>query len=195
MIELMMTVAILAIIMGYAIPSLGDFYDKKRLIAGAEAIYGELQYARSEAVARSQNIIVTFDRDSNTDWDLGMIAGATPCDPDVLVPTAANACYLEVDDGDGVSTPANDYVLKRLEHEDYTGVNFIAQDFTSNDVTFNFVRGTANSGTVTLRSDEAVASNRGGEIRVLVNSIGRISMCSPSNDASGNYKVVGYPDC
>ncbi len=197
--ELMITVAILAIVATFALPNLGGFFDKKRLIAGAEGLYGELQSARSEAVARSQNIIVSIDRDGNRDWDLGMIAGAAACNPDVIVNTAANACVLRVDDGDAdAADAADENILRRMEHEDYVGVNLTGStfDYSSNaHLTFSYVRGTATAGSITLQSDYAAAGEDGGEIRVLVNALGRVSLCSPPSDASGNNKVGGYPDC
>ena len=86
-IELMITVAIMGVILAFAVPNINDFFDKKRLIKTAEAIYGELQYARTEAltaasnfnIATSGGVTVTFTRNGDTDWAIGTSVNTGGC--------------------------------------------------------------------------------------------------------------------
>ena len=59
-IELMVTIAVLAILAAMAIPSFTDMMERQRLINATEAVYSDLQNARSEAVKRSQQIVVSI---------------------------------------------------------------------------------------------------------------------------------------
>lgn len=189
LIELMISIAIIGIIMAFAVPSLSDFWDKKRLIAGAEAVYSEYQFARSEAISRSADVNVNFSRTNNTTWSYGTSTDSA-CDSTISVIAAGNgACYLVVDDGDGTvddgtgTIDLGDLVLRRFDSTGFTGVNLISVSATA--VTFNSVRGTANGTTVRMQSDA------GKEIQVRVGPIGRVKICSPT----GTTKVSGYADC
>jgi type IV fimbrial biogenesis protein FimT len=59
-IELIVTIAVLAILAAMAIPSFTDMMERQRLINATEAVYSDLQNARSEAVKRSQQIVVSI---------------------------------------------------------------------------------------------------------------------------------------
>ena len=85
LIEIMMTISIVAILVSIGIPSMGSFFDKKRLIKGAETINSQLQLARSEAIARSADIFVNF---SWTKANIGGLGSSTTsgCNPAVATP-------------------------------------------------------------------------------------------------------------
>jgi prepilin-type N-terminal cleavage/methylation domain-containing protein len=59
LIELMVTILALAILASIAVPSFQSMIERRRLIAAAEAIYSDLQFARSEAVKRSRVLTVS----------------------------------------------------------------------------------------------------------------------------------------
>lgn len=192
-IELMITVGILAIVMGYAIPSINDFFDKKRVIAAAEAFYSQLAYARAESVARSNEVTVTFSRTSDTSWAFGMVEGSSACTPTETNPATSGACYLYIESGATTGKQAaEDYVLKTISSTDYSGANFISHPYGSNtpanSIIFNPTRGTATGG-----SDTGIVlrSNSDFEMRVIVSAVGRVKICSPS----GSAKIAGYKDC
>lgn len=58
LVELMVTIAVLAIVLAIAIPSFQDFLRRNRVAAEANNIVSAFAYARSEAVKRAQRITV-----------------------------------------------------------------------------------------------------------------------------------------
>lgn len=200
LLELMIAITIMGVIMGYAVPSLSDFWDKKRLIAGAEAVYSELQFARSEAIARSANVSVVFKpTNDKAVWTYGTSTDAT-CDPDTATVGGTDPCVLVVDDGDGTvddgsgTIDSDDLILRRFASTDFTGANMNdiggtvdPITFAGDSVTFDFIRGTAATGSVRFESDA------GKRLKIVVNALGRVKICSPS----GTNKVPGYTstDC
>ena len=63
LIELMVTIAVLAILASIAIPSFADLANSRRLINATEAIYSELQYVRSEAAKRTRQLSAKIEGD------------------------------------------------------------------------------------------------------------------------------------
>lgn len=55
-VELMVAVAVLAIIMGIGLPALQSMLEKSRLDAAAEAMVNSFRLARSEAIARNESV-------------------------------------------------------------------------------------------------------------------------------------------
>jgi len=68
--ELIVTVAVLGILLGIAVPSFQDSIDKRRLIDAAEQLYSDLQYARSEAVKQNKEVKVSFN--TTAPWCYGL---------------------------------------------------------------------------------------------------------------------------
>lgn len=189
LIEMMLTVAILAIIASIAVPSMQGYMNKRRIVNAAEHVYSQLLYARSEAISRSQNVFVNFDSDGSDTWAFG-ISTTSGCDPNETDASLATACTLNMDDGAGNAVP----VLKVTRSTDFPGITMGNADgaavgfFGSGPATetmFDFVRGTAENGTVMLRLDDIL------EMRIVVGPIGRVSLCSPAAART----VGGYPEC
>lgn len=63
LIELMVTIAVLAILAAIAIPSFTDLADSRRLVNATEAIYNDLQYVRSEAAKRTRQLTAKIEGD------------------------------------------------------------------------------------------------------------------------------------
>ncbi|WP_169201413.1 GspH/FimT family pseudopilin [Aromatoleum bremense] len=172
LIELMVTVAVLAIIAATAAPSFQSFLDKNRVVGAAEAIYTQMQAARSEAVKQSADMIVVFS--TGAAWCSGFSRGGT-CDCTKAVGDGA-ACKIL---GDGQTA-----VLKVVNATAFNGVTLAAG--APAQVTFDGVRGTvptAETGSILFQS------GLGRQMRVDVNAIGRVQLCSPSGS------VGGYPSC
>ena len=208
--ELLITMAIIGLLTTLAVPAVGDYFDRKRLVAAAEATRDELQFARFEALSMSSNVRVAtaggvsvhFDRVADNDWRIGTSVN-TGCDPRERDLTDADACYIISDDGDGTVDGVDvnfngvldaaeqddgDRVLKVLNGADFPGVSMsTAAAFNPGaaaEITFDPVRGT----TVGNRTGSVrFQAKNGHEIQVNVNALGRVKLCSDD--------VPGYPDC
>lgn len=76
LIELMVTVAILAILVAIGVPAMNSFLNSNRLTAHTSALKQAIQYARSEAVSKNQNVSVCASADGltcNGTWSDGWI--------------------------------------------------------------------------------------------------------------------------
>lgn len=183
--EMLIAMAILGIIVSVAIPSMSEFGANQRMASAAEQIFGHLQQARSESVARNTTVHVNFSANGTTAWTYGM-ALATGCTLTVTDPTAAGACYITVNDGDttydgiGGATDTDDRVLMRFPSTDYNDVTLAIASFSSGtQITFNPIRGTSTSGQIDL------TSSKGKLLRINVSLLGRVELCSPDGSANG----------
>lgn len=189
LIELIVSMAVLAILASLAAPSFISFFDKKRVVSAAEDLYGILQQARSESISRSNNIYIKFSGTTpGATWQYGLSSNQncdlTKTDPSVA---NANACVLVIDDGDGTLDDGSatidnaDLFLYRFSNADYTGVKMNSASNT--EITFNPMRGTASPAT-----DIELESAEGLKMRLKVNVLGRIRICSPA----GSGYISGY---
>lgn len=88
LIELMITLAVVAVLVTLAAPSFYDFILTQRLKAAAQQFVTDMQLARSEASARNEVVRVYFARNSTMSCYSIFVANSdTTC-----VCTAANAC-------------------------------------------------------------------------------------------------------
>lgn len=164
--ELMVTLIVAAILLSIAVPSFSNLYDKNRVKGAAEELSAQLQFARSEAIARNINVSVSVM--GGADWCIGVVEEAASCD------CSASPTDCQVDGVDRVT-----------DGNDFSGVTMPAGN---NDVTFDSVRGMpAGGGAVAF----TLESGEGKRIGVNVNPIGRVRLCSPSGDAN----LWEYPEC
>ena len=76
LIELMVTVAILAILVGIGVPAMNNFLNSNRHTAHTSSLKQAIQYARSEAVAKNQDVSICASSDGATctgAWSQGWI--------------------------------------------------------------------------------------------------------------------------
>ncbi|MEN8246364.1 MAG: GspH/FimT family pseudopilin, partial [Thermodesulfobacteriota bacterium] len=64
--ELMIVIAIIAIMAGVAIPNFLGWLPEKRLAAGAQDILQGLQKSRSKAIMTNRRVVVNFDAAANS---------------------------------------------------------------------------------------------------------------------------------
>lgn len=152
LIELVVTVAVLAILLGVAVPAFQDTLAKRRLVGAAEQLYADLQYARSEAIKRNASVVVSFS--TGTDWCYGIALATCACG-------TPGSCQL-----DGVE--------KVVSSSNFRGVSLPSADltFSGEKTTFDPRRGTANNGTASLTSSSI------GTVKVIVSTPGRVRICS-----------------
>ena len=187
LVELIVAMAIIAIIATMAVPSMSSYFDKRRAIEAAEDLYANMQMARSEAIARSSTIHMRFNSAGAT-WQYG-VSQNDLCDLTQTDPTVANvnACVLVVDDGDGVidngtaAVDADDTILHRYTDGGYQNISMTLDAMPANNqIDFDPVRGTAANATITLQSSQ------GFQMRLIVGVLGQVRLCSPAGGAHIN---------
>jgi len=151
--ELMIIVAIIGILASIALPSFQGMIERNRLKEAVEGLKSDLMFARTEAIKQSAIVNVAIV-ENGSDWCYGINDTNTAC-----------ACGT-----------ANDCGIKAVAGNQFQGTSVDA-DFNTN---FDFRRGTAGNGTVTISSANYAAS-------VIVSTMGRIRVCSSD--------LGGYSGC
>lgn len=177
LIEMMVVLAVLAIIVTTAVPGMGNFLDSNKLRGATSQFYSDMQYARSESIKRNVNVSVSVTSNGDTSWCYG-ISINTGCDCTITDPTNINACVLPQSGED---------ILKVGSSADFTGIRLISPSGSNQTVaTFDFVRGVATTtGTVVFESHNAL------ETHIDVTALGKINACTPT----GVKNLTGYSTC
>lgn len=166
MIELMIVVALVAIVLALAAPSFTTTMAKKRMEGVASELATDLQYARSEAVQRNAPVRVIVGSNCYTIHTVGS-TDATSC---VALGTGATALKsVAVDAGSGTLAFVSNNGKAFLEFDPVRGM---AADATGSD----------SSGHVTV-------SSGAWQLRADVTNLGRVKSCSP------NSSIPGMPAC
>ncbi|QBY03410.1 prepilin-type N-terminal cleavage/methylation domain-containing protein [Thalassotalea sp. HSM 43] len=185
LIEILITVLVLSILVSAAGPSFMDSFKKGKLVSAAEQMYSFLQQARSESIARSEEVHFTVSNMTSSSWSYGMKVGES-CDPSKTSNTDPLACVLTIDDGDGSYSAANDDVLFRVdgsEHDELSIRMYYQSGTITTSLVFDPTRGTVDVGRNFMFSD---ASNNA--IVVRVNRLGVVNICS---DDYAEYNACG----
>jgi type IV fimbrial biogenesis protein FimT len=150
--EVMVTVAIMAILLVLAVPSFNSFLARGRLTGAAEGLALDLQLAKSEAIRGDTPVRLTFS--SGNAWCYGSVPTNSSC----------------------TCAPTNTCTLRQVDSSSYAGVTMSAVSFpssTPNDfTTFTAGQGVANAGTVEFTHPNA------GTLRVSLGAAGQVSICS-----------------
>lgn len=165
LIEMMVTVAVAAILLTIAIPSFTHMIEQNRLKSTAETLYADLRFARSEAIKRNRTVRVSFYV-NGSDWCYGLKVDVN-CDCTGTNPN--KPCEIA-----GVE--------KVVNSDEFTSISITD---TASSFSFSPLRGTADPGSTKFQS----ANNK--KLHVVVSGLGRVRLCSPS----GAGKVSGYPAC
>jgi prepilin-type N-terminal cleavage/methylation domain-containing protein len=170
--ELLVVVAIVAILSSLAVPTYQWAFDKYRLKGAADTLRGDLQYARLQAISNNKPVFVSFAPAANmgSSWCYGMI----------LASSGVAGCNCKI---------ANSCTLKQVSSSDFTGVTLAAPTspavmFAAN-LNFDPVRGLVApaSGAVEF------LSTLGKRAQLNLSVIGKAGICDPAATGSG------YPSC
>jgi len=173
LIELLITVVIVAILAAIAVPSYVDYVNRSRLTSAAEAVYSQLQYARSEVIAKNRDIFVSYqnaDGASNT-WCVG-ISTDDYCDCTDNAP----ACVLKT-----TAASADSFPSRKLTGSDFA-TSFISVSDPDGNAKITAPRGKADAYTVTVGTSQTT-----DQVQVIISSAGRVRICSDD--------LSQYPDC
>jgi len=197
LIELMVVIAVIAIITSFALPSYRTLIEKRSVTSGAQQISAFFSAAKMEAVKRNEMIAIHTDLANAC---MGFFAydpdAATPrtnCDCTLTDPDAGNACAID-DLGDGgmrLHVLNASLLNKPIKVTDITILGR-ADDL----VIFDPIRGM-------LVFDGAVApiplelkmlsKQDAYGLNVQLTATGRVTICSDM--PSGGFNVPGYDDC
>jgi len=154
--ETLVVVTIISLLLGFAAPSYQGMIERNRLRQVAESFKSDLQYARTEALKRSESIVVSRQAGNDGAWCYGLAvrtASKTHCACAETNPAANNFCEI-----------------KRIMGNNFAQTNMEAATISSN--TFNALRGTTNAGGATF-------STRHYAVRVVFGDVGRVRLCIP----------------
>lgn len=167
LIELMITLLIVAMLLTFALPAFTELLAESRLKAATSALYLKLYQARSEAIKRNQRMRLTFKvSDGGATWCYGMKTDAS-CDC-----TVAGSCEI-----DGME--------KTVNSTEFPGIGIDLHISAPGDhFTFENIRW------ITAGTFGHVRFNMAEDLqtRVIVSRMGRVRLCSPAG--SGN--VASY---
>lgn len=175
LVEMLVTLAVLAILVTTAVPALTDLLDTQRLRGTAQRIADDLRYARSEAVKRHAEIPIGVSFAPGRDWCYG-ISQQLPCDCHERNWRSADACLLDLSHERQLHTARAAPPQVQLVEARFSGMR---------TTRFDPLRGTAQAGTVSLRSA------RGKRLDVRISTLGRVRICAP--DATQG--IAGYAPC
>lgn len=165
LIELLVVVALIGILLSLAGPSFSGFFAKKRVEGIASELATDLQYARSEAVARNVSVTMTFGTNCYVIHLASATAAACTATTKTITPTAAEIKTVQLDGAANVALSP------------YGGLVSIV---------FDPVRGTPGA----LSSIDVTSAIGGAwQLRASITLAGQASTCSP------NSSIKGYATC
>lgn len=170
-IELMVVIAIIAILLALAAPAFSDFLLTQRARGAAEGLASALQTTKSQSIKSNQEASLVFTpattNSDHTTWCYGVTEpGDATCDCSASPSTCSSGTVVSSADFNGVS------------------LNFNAD----NHRTFEPVQGrTANSTQGTVIFDAGNNKSAG----VTLSTLGRIRICKPSGSTISRYDDSG----
>lgn len=165
LIEGLITVAVGTILATTALPSMARWLDQQRLQGAAQQLLGDLQFIRSEAVARQQGLRLTV-----LPWAGGSCY--------VLHSGSANACACGPVENTSAVCGGGAVEVKtvRWSHHDKVALQASAQS----------VRFDPWDGTSTPTATFNISNTQGQVLRHVVNVMGRVRTCSPVGYVAGH---------
>lgn len=168
LIELMVTLTVLAVMISLGAPGFSEWLQSQRLRASAEAITNGLQVARGEAIR--QNLAVTLGLEPPTTAWTACLATVAPCDS---------------------TTPSGSFIQNKSAQEGSGDAKVAATPGGAILVTFSPLGNVVSNpdGSASLKqvdvfySDPALCSANGGTmrcLRVVISPAGSIRMCDPT---------------
>ncbi len=158
LLELMVTIVVLVVLLGIGVPSYMSFREDRILAGVAQTLYGDISYARSEAIKRhSDEMFIVFFTDDGTDWCYRISDNpeCTACDA---------ACDI---DGDGTTRGA--------DVSQFSGIQLPDVPYAEGKIRFSSRRGLTSEGDVIFEFGTS-----GKRLAVHTSALGRASICAPT---------------
>lgn len=163
LIEVIATVAIAAVLATSAVSGFRDLLERRRIEGVAAELASDLQFVRSEAVARNQGVRISF----------GMTPGGASCY--VIHTEPAGVCSCSATSPASCAAPAR--LIKAVQAP--AGGKVLVQANVAS-MLYDPVRGTTSPA-----ASIAVATAEGRGLRHVVNILGRVRTCAPAGGLSG----------
>ena len=179
LVEVMMTVVLLALGMALALPSYRDMVEKRQVTNGAEQLASFINAAQGVAMKTNQVVTVSYDRNDDDDWCVGATVGATAC----------NCSQTNTESADYCEIATQPFILNNAHAGDRDLVAAMGES-DSGSYSFDPIRGFAPG----LTEDLTVELRSPGDdfrLNLVVNRTGRVILCS-NDDA---HAVPGYGPC
>lgn len=176
LVELMVVIAIVAILVGLAIPSLTVYFEKARLRGAADDVVALLAEARQNAVMQNKRVAISFGG-AGTTWCVGANPALDPAAPGDPIP-AAVACDC--------TAPAT-CGLRAVSAVNYSGVSRTSAVAAA--VVFDPKLGTLEN--LNTRQVQLQSSSGDFQLQININPIGQARTCRPA----GTGIITGYPAC
>jgi type IV fimbrial biogenesis protein FimT len=166
LIEMLIVLAILAIIATLTAPSLGLIVEKNTIRSVAERIKSDLQWTRTEAIKRSQDLTVSYNQAGGC-YGISTLPLTSPITADCV----CTGCDIKT-------------VSALRDHDNLT----LSQNFSGSppSTNFKFMRGTVPVG------GHLRINSQNLQLKVIVSSLGRIRIC---DDSTTPYAVNNYAPC
>ena len=167
LLELMITLAVLAVLGAIATPSFSAMIDRQRLQAAAHHLQADIALARHESAKRRQTVHLRFQ--SGTAWCYALSTGATV---DCRQPATA-------------TLPG---VIKLVRGSESTGVRLLQADAMA-------FQADNDAGQQALHATRASFSSRAGlQLQLRLGPMGRASLCAPEGHLPGTPPCVAPAD-
>jgi prepilin-type N-terminal cleavage/methylation domain-containing protein len=177
-VELMVVIAVLGVLVAISAPSMREIIVKQRLKSVNAELVTDLQFARSNAVARNQQIRIEFKKTSAMScYVVFVFSYVGGCD---CTATPGSACSPTV----ALGGPEE---IRTIQVPTETDVQFVTVPSTAFAIMFQ------QDGMRAGAADFVISTTRGsggaGQLRTTLNATGRPSTCTPDSS------VTGVPTC
>jgi type IV fimbrial biogenesis protein FimT len=177
LVEIMMSLVLVAIGMALALPSYRDMVEKRQVTNGAEQLASFINTAQGVAMKTNQVVTISYDLSGHDDWCVGAVSGETACDCTETDTAATDYCQIAT----------QPFVLNNGHTGDLELMHAMDGDGA---YAFDPIRGLFldldDSLSVELRSP-----SEDFRLNLLVNSAGRVILCS----GDSAYSIPGYQAC
>jgi type IV fimbrial biogenesis protein FimT len=170
LIELMVVVAVAAVILAIAVPSMREFMVRQRVKAINAELVNDLQFARSESITRKDTVWVSFrtDDDAMTCYTIHTRLGLGDCDCRRPLGTACPDLPGLVE-------------MKTVQVPRSTTVTLQPPAAPDDFVHFSEPNGSSNRDVFAVTVESSVS----GKLRTSSNKMGRPQVCSPDGSFGG----------
>lgn len=177
LIEVLMTVVLLAVSLALAVPSFRDMVEKRQVTNAAEQVASFINTAQGVAMKTNQLVTVSWTHNGDSDWCIGATSGTAACDCSQTDTTAGDYCQID----------AMAYVINASHTNNLQLMHAMIGDGA---YSFDPVRGLVVDLETPL-SAEIRSPSGDYRLNLVMNSVGRVILCS--DDSA--YAIPGYKVC